>query len=295
MSISAIKNLVPIPVQSFLLLISRTYKYLFVLCVGLLIAGWVMDGRMPTPDAMLPELGHEPLQQSAQVAEFTQTEHGTTYYVKPLYTYELYGLVVSKHEANSSFLSNSHARWGDYLNTTDLCVVWGNNAFSGIYQQIKFRSGEWTCFFESKGGYEVYRAFDINRVSNNHMLIGNQEVAKILRDVRIGDQIYFKGYLAEYGTASHRIRGTSTTRTDTGQGACETVYATHVQIIQEIPRIWRLLMWAGVWGIVALYILWFFTPASSPTRQEEADADENDDEDLDWRERYRAQRPHERH
>ena len=54
-----------------------------------------------------------------------------------------------------------------------------------------------------------------------------------------GDQIKIKGYLVDYKVAKDGqtlfTRGTSTTRTDNGNGACETIYVEDVEIIRKNP------------------------------------------------------------
>ena len=67
-------------------------------------------------------------------------------------------------------------------------------------------------------------------------------MAKKFRTVRVGDQVRFRGFLAEYahrnkGQPFHR--GTSTTRMDTGNGACETVYVTDLDILNRGGGLWH--------------------------------------------------------
>jgi hypothetical protein len=218
---------------------------------------------MPEPKDLDPRLQMEPVQRPTDAKRFNHKAGGVEYYIQPLYSYELYGLVVSRHTAGENFFDRAHKRWGDNLNTTDLCVVWGKNASSGVYKDMTFTSGEWTCFWNAKNGnwYSVADRFEPNEGSNNHMLIANKRVAQTLNDIRIGDQIYFKGYLAEYGTAGRMIRSTSITRTDTGNGACETVFTTDIRILKPAARTWDYVFWAGLFGIVLVFILWVLTPA----------------------------------
>ena len=70
-------------------------------------------------------------------------------------------------------------------------------------------------------------------------------------DIAVGDQIHLEGYLASYSNASGFHRGTSTTRKDTGNGACETVYVTAFDTADPAPRGWRKLAKRGVVGHVA--------------------------------------------
>lgn len=108
-----------------------------------------------------------------------------------------------------------------------------------------------------------HQDFDQNAISNNHLLTESPRLAKELLKVRVGDQIHFRGRLSEY---SHNVgfafkRGTSTVRTDSGNGACETVYVDSIDIIRAGGKPWRTLVWvAGIMVIVSL-IAWFMQPA----------------------------------
>ena len=95
------------------------------------------------------------------------------------------------------------------------------------------------------------------------MLTENTQLAKALLKVRVGDQIRFRGQLAEY---SHNVgfpfkRGTSTVRTDSGNGACETVYVDDIKIIKAGGQPWRMLVWAAGIMVVLSLIAWFLQPA----------------------------------
>ena len=60
---------------------------------------------------------------------------GVDYRVEPLFSYELYGLVVSyrQHDGESSM-----HRWSnDHLNMADVCVVWSDTAFSPTLTQAR--------------------------------------------------------------------------------------------------------------------------------------------------------------
>ena len=75
-------------------------------------------------------------------------------------------------------------------------------------------------------------------------------------DVAVGDQVHFEGYLASYSNGNGFHRGTSTTRTDTGNGACETVYVTEFDVTSAAPRGWRRLETLALWGAIASALGW---------------------------------------
>jgi len=82
----------------------------------------------------------------------------------------------------------------------------------------------------------------MEELSNNHLISDDDFIRSRVKDVHVGDQIRVRGYLASY--SSEKGGKTSTTRTDTGNGACETLYVQHFDIIRPATSYWRISMWA---------------------------------------------------
>jgi hypothetical protein len=232
---------------------------LFASAAVFLLAWWQRDA-LPPPARLAAQVFDEPLQKTTSRDAFQTTVGGIEYTVKPLYTYDLYGLIVSKHNADT-WWDWIHQAANDKLNVTDLCVVWGANAQQGAYRDVAFESGEFECYAHT-ASREAWARFDMTSISNNHLLTDDPGIASVLRGVRVGDQIHFRGYLAEY---SHHHgfafrRGTSITRTDTGNGACETVYATDVEVLRPGNGGWRFAFWAAALAFAAGIVAWFGLP-----------------------------------
>ena len=226
----------------------------------LFLAAWSQRDALPAPERLAAVIFDEPLQKPTDRDAFRTTVGGIEYTVRPLYSYDLSGLIVSKHNADS-WWDWIHKAAHDRLNVTDLCVVWGTNARSGVYRELDFSSGEFVCYVQTSSD-AVWSAFDMAALSNNHLLTDDPATARLLRDVRVGDQVHFRGYLAEY---SHHhefnfFRGTSTTRTDTGNGACETVFTTEVEVLRSGNRGWRIAFWGAAAALVAAVIAWLTVP-----------------------------------
>ncbi len=235
-------------------------RVVLIASAALFMLAWWQRDALPPPGRLAEAVFDEPLQRPTSQEMFQTTVGGIEYTVRPLYTYDLHGLIVSKHNADA-WWDWIHEAANDKLNITDLCVVWGTNARKGVYRELDFSSGQFVCYVQSSSR-EAWAAFDMTSLSNNHLLTDDPGIARVLRKVRVGDQIHFRGYLAEY---SHRHgfafqRGTSTTRTDTGNGACETVFATDVQIIRAGNRGWRIAFWAAAVAFVAGIVAWLRLP-----------------------------------
>lgn len=239
-------------------------KSLLAAGLGLLLVSTWLRHDLPGPDRLLSTLQQEPEQVQVKEPPFTTTVGGVTYTIHPLYHYEIYGLVVSMHDT-STWWDYLHREWNDQLNVVDFCVVWGRNTSSGVYRKLGYSSGQFTCNVRIPD-QETFRAFDMAGLSNNHVLTDDPWVARQLRKVRVGDQIRFRGYLAEYAhnhNGQSFRRGTSTVRNDTGNGACETVYVKSFDVLRHGGGPWRVLYWVA-WAMIAAGIVaWFRLPIST--------------------------------
>lgn len=213
--------------------INRILALTFFLSAGVFLTVTFRQPKLPRKTHVLPELFQAPEQsEDAIPPPFEVEQGGLDYLIDPQYNYRLYGLVVSGHDSES--LSDVlHETWHDYLNVMDLCVIWGPNIENEVYQRVEFSSGNFTCYcqwFDEETG----RQFHMDAISNNHLLADSSALARRVRSVMPGDQIYLEGYLAKYENPAYGFkRGTSTVRNDTGNGACETVYLTDFVVLKR--------------------------------------------------------------
>ncbi|MBL8470160.1 MAG: hypothetical protein KF778_02810 [Rhodocyclaceae bacterium] len=238
----------------------RLARPLMLLGLAMLSGVWLFGEALPDPARLRSELHQEPQQTAVQHAAFDAYAGGITYKVQPLYRYDLYGLVVSRHDART-WWDYIHREWQDALNAVDFCVIWGPNAASGAYRDIHFSSTQFECHYRTSSD-SAWAAFDSTAVSNNHLLAENAALAAALREARVGDQVHVRGYLAEYshGVGAGFRRGTSTTRDDTGNGACETIYVEQFELLARGGGVWRSLFWPGIAVLGAGLGLWFAAP-----------------------------------
>ncbi|MDX2177627.1 MAG: hypothetical protein SF028_14280 [Candidatus Sumerlaeia bacterium] len=229
---------------------------------ALLIAGWWNGDRLPPPESMLSFILADPVQtaQRPPMEPFQHEAGGTVYTIKPLFDYELTGLVVSESEADA-WWNIYHKKWGDSLNVKDLCVVWGDNLAKDVYRKMSFKNLSFTCYCQFKRGTgpEDWQAFRPDQLSNNHVLPSNAAIRRAIMSTRRGDQVRLSGYLCEYSHGGGFHRGTSTIRTDDGNGACETIFVTDYEIVAPANRVWHaahalgllLLAGSGAWLVVS--------------------------------------------
>jgi len=196
-------------------------------------------GRWPKGDDFRPEVFQEPVQKSEALPRpFDVAQKGYIYTVYPIYEYELWGMVVSSHYAGS-FLDIAHEAWKDYLNIKDLCVIWGRNLETDAFREIKFWNRDFTCYY-SWSSPEAGELFSQSHISNNHLITADPLLRRMIKSVKRGDQVHLRGWLSKYGhKGSSNVRGTSTSRDDTGGRACETVYVTEFEVLKRANPGWR--------------------------------------------------------
>ena len=205
------------------------------------VASLFMRYRLPDKSLALEPLLQNPVQTKDEVPEpFEVTRKNVTYTVTPLFGYELWGMIVSYHHS-ASFIDISHKQWNDYINTKDICVIWGQNVETGVYERMTFRNRDFTCYYRYPDR-ETGELFTENALSNNHLLPADPLVAGAVLRARTGDQVHFKGWLVSYGVkGAPYSRRSSTVRNDRGNGACEVVYITEFEVLQEANAAWRTL------------------------------------------------------
>lgn len=227
----------------------------FLLCLLLWALALLLDDRLPPAGAILPPLLAEPRQEADGVPPpFAVTVKKLTYVVKPLFRYEIAGLVVSQHRADS-LLDIHHRRWQDHLNIKDLCLVWGRNIESGVYREMKFWNRDFTCLCRFPDG-ETAKLFSGRHLSNNHLLAADPALRRRILSARPGDQVLLRGFLAEYGQPANGFaRGSSTVRDDTGNGACETIFVSEFQRLRRGNPFWRGIKLPALAGAAALLLV----------------------------------------
>ncbi|MGB5257240.1 MAG: hypothetical protein WBN07_06405 [Woeseiaceae bacterium] len=222
----------------------------------LLVSFWNRND-LPGNVEFRPEVLAEPEQEATRATPFSARFKGVEYRVEPEYAYDLSGMVVSfrHHDGNSRM----HFRANDHLNMMDVCVVWGDTATSKLLHKIKFWNGIFTCNFQTRN-QQAWEAFNMEQISNNHLISDDSYIRDQVKDIRIGDQIRVRGYLASYSNDAGGKRGTSTTRTDTGDGACETVFVEQFDIIGPATSFWRISMWVSLLVLAAGLFVHFRRP-----------------------------------
>ena len=224
--------------------------------VWLLVSFWHRN-ELPGNIDYVPDLVNEPVQESTSKRPFDVEFNGVNYSVAPEYAYDITGMIVSyrHHDGNSRM----HSRANDHLNMLDVCVIWGDNPKNERLHKISFWNGIFTCNVKTRD-QQAWDAFDMTQLSNNHLVSDDEFIRKQARKIKVGDQVRIKGYLASYGGEGGGKRGTSTTRTDTGDGACETIYVEQFKIVRPATSYWRISMWISLALLLTGLVVHFSRP-----------------------------------
>jgi len=142
-----------------------------------------------------------------------------TYELSPIANYEISGKVVGV-----AYYKNENLA----VSPMDLCVVWGNMANR---TDIVYTQGNRDCTFRATGS-----SLDIiTHFSNSHIIPANDDILNKLQNVKVGDIVTIKGYLVNVKRTSSISSSTwtwisSTSRSDTGNNACEIIYVKGISI-----------------------------------------------------------------
>lgn len=126
------------------------------------------------------------------------------------------------------------------LAPVDLALAWGKTA--EYNDRIDFhwsQSGRY-CSWHVDDIDELMPVGDVENVersaSNNHIIPADDRIKRTVLKIRRGDRVKLEGYLVDVKAADDKGNtftwNSSTTRTDTGDGACELIYVTKAEIVK---------------------------------------------------------------
>lgn len=246
-----------------MIVLKRVLQVIWVVSLGTLIFTYFNRNNLPPQAEIDRHLLQQPIQTELadiQKKDIELSSGGFDYKITPKYNYELWGLVVSRYDSTNWF-DFYHKK--DPFNIGDVCVVWDQNIRTGVYEQMKYTHGEFTCTLSFKKDIAStwFAKFDHSADSNNHLLPANNEIAAKIKKTAVGDQIHFKGYLVDYKIYQNgqlsSTRSTSITRTDTSGSNCEVVYVTDYEILKPGNILYRNLFKWSLYGLISTSVFLF--------------------------------------
>ena len=244
--------------------LEKTIKTVFWLSLFACVTLYFHKDELPATSFYDLEQLDDPIQTRTSKDSFTTRANDQEYLITPRFDYELDGVIVSYHNADDFSDSTHHRRWKDFINLRDLCVIWGSNIETGVYQDMEFHNSTWTCWYAWPNS-EVRGRFNESMLSNNHVLIDDEIVKDKLMQAEPGDHIRLKGMLVEYSNPGNGFhRGTSVTRTDRGNQACETIYVNDFEIVKkanpQLRLFYTISFWTAILSLAGIVMMIIFFP-----------------------------------
>ncbi|MGL4608272.1 MAG: hypothetical protein ACRCYY_01100 [Trueperaceae bacterium] len=192
---------------------------LFIVCLALF--GWSpwRSQAAPLPGVLVPG---EPLQRDSKVKPWQQGD----YLITPLAQYDITARVLSK----KIYAWDKSAD----ISPVDLALGWGAMSDTNLLNQLRIRqSGRW--FYVYWQGGDIDAANVMQYSANTHILPANAKIAKQVRAIGQHQLVRLEGSLVQVTKADGFFWRSSLTRNDTGDGSCEILWVTHVEIVEPAP------------------------------------------------------------
>jgi len=117
------------------------------------------------------------------------------------------------------------------LSPTDLAFGWGRMSDGNVLAKLDIsQSGRWYYYRWSEGDPPIPKDEIVRSSANMHMIPADDSVRAALRRVRQGDVVHLEGELIEAHGKDGSVWRSSTTRDDSGDGACEVVYVRKLEV-----------------------------------------------------------------
>ncbi len=158
--------------------------------------------------------------------------------------YKIGGRVVEAYDYSSGMAGIMKVISGnEYYNdisVKDVAIAYGPMALEKNHKKVEYvmtgsRRISYAIkdqtLFEDVGDLETVKTY----ITNNHLIAANEYVERLLKSINKDDYVEISGYLvkAEWKDGIYRYAlESSTTREDTGNGACEVIYVENVKWIK---------------------------------------------------------------
>lgn len=186
------------------------------------VRDWPRGGVAAPPLVLGAEPEQEELDRELPV---TVDRGGRTFFVIRTHRYSVTGRVVSA--TTYDYL------WTNDFFDVDLGLVWGDHVPELLDRVTFSQNARWLYWRSDTPVSDAERA-DITRHAGNVHTIpaeGHPALTRALRSVRSGDLVKLDGYLVRIADAqATTLARSSTSRTDTGGGACEIVWVDRLQV-----------------------------------------------------------------
>jgi hypothetical protein len=191
----------------------------FFLCLGIL--GWSpwRTQAAPLPGGMLAP--GEPVQETSQESPW---QYGD-YLITPLAHYDVTARVLSKKD----YMKDKSAD----LSPLDLALGWGVMSDENVLADLRVsQSGRWFYVYWQHANVDVQQV--MTHSANTHILPATPDLATKVKTIRRDDIVHLQGFLVEVTKRDGFLWRSSLTRGDTGDGSCEVLWVTNVDVVPAV-------------------------------------------------------------
>ncbi len=194
-------------------------KWLLLVAVGFAAAVLVLSIRNPYTG---PDLIGDPIQSTLSMTDtITYSGRDGPVQIVFLADYEIAAAVKNRRE----YTSDGAAQ----VSPLDLVLAWGEMNKPEVDSHIRYSQyGRW---YEMRFDTDspVSRDYILEHSANVHMIPADDRIASRLDRIRVNDHVTLRGKLVKV-VFKEGTWTSSLTRLDTGDGACEILYVTRVEI-----------------------------------------------------------------
>jgi hypothetical protein len=195
----------------------KVKRLLFLLLILFAVAGYYFATRPVShgPGQVAPD---EPLQSATPDDAFEF--NGFTLF--PLADFEMEARVLAKKH----YSRGTEAK----LSPWDIAFGWGTMSDEAILKDINISQSNRFYFWRVNQFPIPARDIETNS-ANMHLIPADKEIKIVLDKVRVGEVLWLSGQLIKAEGPGGWAWKSSTTRSDTGKGACEVIFVTDIEIV----------------------------------------------------------------
>ena len=165
-------------------------------------------------------------------------QHGITYNSGEL---NLIYFPQAEYEVTAKVMSKKryHNGWGSKIGPYDYVLAWGKLTNPEMNKFIKYTQMRRFYFYKCNWDCPLTHEYISTHSANTHLIPANDNIMKVLKKIKKGNVIKLWGYLVNVeGTykGGEVYWRSSTTRKDTGNGACEVMYVEKIRVGNHIYR-----------------------------------------------------------
>jgi hypothetical protein len=199
---------------------SRKHPFIFGLTTIFLfigILGWSpwRSEASPLPGMSAPA---EPFQEVSNATPWQQGD----YLITPLANYTVTARVLSKKE----YTKDKSAT----LSPVDLALGWGVMSDAAVLSDLRIsQSGRWFYVYWKDATVDTNQV--MTHSANTHILPATPEIARKVKTIERNQVVHLQGYLVQVTKRDGFLWRSSLTRSDTGDGSCEVLWVTEVEVV----------------------------------------------------------------